>query len=209
CTCARTSLQIDYTPGNRYDPRELIYVDRGRLIVSPQLPLSIPTFVQNGQPGVLLEVEAAFGDHIAFTRSESCLHHPNPVELPPDLVGIPILRSDPNHVRVLWRQIELVTVVRNVHLLFAEQLPVILLNRPVEYPALVEELLPGGYEVRSVEGDGRRTPHPALSDKILPARAPYAVHIHRIPSKNGFPILEWRRRLYLPELTVETLKVFQ
>ncbi|MNE82679.1 hypothetical protein D3C80_1794220 [compost metagenome] len=88
-----------------------------------------------GDPAVLIEVEGPFAVDVALARLQRRLDDPDAVQLPTHQIRVDVVRrGDVGRFLVV---VQLVGVVRNVHLLLADQFEVEAVQRTVEHPAII------------------------------------------------------------------------
>ncbi|MNE65629.1 hypothetical protein D3C80_1611260 [compost metagenome] len=102
----------------------LVIVVGHALSYPPQLPTAIVMVDKRCLPGVFIEIHVALGVDVAHARLEGAFHFPYPVQLVTRQVLVHVPRLEDLVVLELWRR-QVIVVVRDVHLLLANQLPVV------------------------------------------------------------------------------------
>ncbi|MNN18901.1 hypothetical protein D3C81_1321210 [compost metagenome] len=121
-------------------------------------------------PGVFVKVHVALGIDMPLPRFERGLYMPDTMQLITRQVLVDVPRFD-DVVVLEFRRLQLVVVVGDVHLLLANQLPVIAVRRAVHHVGVIGGAHAVRAIARAVVGHLRCTPHPALAGVVDPGQA--------------------------------------
>jgi hypothetical protein len=104
-----------------------------------------------------------------LVRLQRRLHHPDSMQLPAHEVGIEVIRLGDFRCRLVIR--ESVRAVRDVHLLLADELPLVAIERAVEHRHVVVGSGARSTGVRRVVREIGSELHAALTRQVLPGAA--------------------------------------
>ena len=145
-------------------------------------------------------IEHALAVEVALTRLERTFHDPHPVQLPPHVLGIDVVGGQ-RGLQVLGVH-ELVAVIRDVHLLLADELPVEAVQRAVEHESVGIGRRSRGAGVRRVVRQVGRELHAALPRQVLPGAARLRDGVHRVDRHQRFAGAAGRARVVELQLEV-------
>src|SRR5512139_2151797 len=146
-------------------PPELPDRDRVPFLDLPQTALGVVLVGRQGQVGVLVVVEDPPGHAVPHPLLHRRLHHPDPVEfVPPALVGQVLQLEDV--VQFFAEVVHPEAVVRDVHLLLPDDLPVEPVGAAEEDPRRVERVLVLEPDLRGVIGVVRQAADPTLPGEV-------------------------------------------
>ncbi|MNX64736.1 hypothetical protein D3C86_957680 [compost metagenome] len=164
---------------------------------TPQLPTPVVMIDQRGLPSVFIEIHVALGIDVPHPWLDGALNFPYTVQLVASQVLIDMAGFE--NVGVLERRRrQAVVVVGDVHLLLADQLPVVTVGRAIEQVAIVRGTHTVRRGSRTVISDLRGAADPALPRVVDPGQAWFLhlvdglVHQHHAAGQAS-----WRRYLLL------------
>ncbi len=163
-----------------------------------QLVLAVEVIHQHRRPAVLVEIDGALRRGVPHAGLDRRLDHPHAVQF----VAAVRLRDEvrPGDVLELRLEVERAErVVRHVHFLLSDQLPVEAVQRAVEHLGLVQRVLVLHADLRRVMRIGGHAPHPPLAREVVEGFVLCLVDVLR--DRQG--LAGQRRGRYVAEIHVE------